>query len=257
MATKQEIEAAERAKKKKLVDTVSGTAASIATQSAKKYAYREALRKGGTQLTHAKGIYAGGLVAGAIDFISNIGIAVWQFTGQRKRAKKQEKLTRDQQKVRSGVDGILDAIEETGLQLVDQGVEPGTKEFEGALYKLLFNAVGYRGNCNVMAWSPNTKPGKNRPYMFRVTNNGKTLTPGPAMKAKVPNLQTYWYTRCKNAKDMWVQAYSQKLLAEGRLQELEAFQASLKKGKMIVKVVFGLLFAIMLSIFAIQATRVK
>lgn len=258
MATRHELRQAEKAKQKKLVDTVAGTAAGIGTQAAKTWAYKQAIKAGGTQFTQARSIYGGELLGGAIELIGNLGIAAWSFFTQKKAAKKKERLTRKQAMVRQGVDGILATIEDTGLQLVDEGFEPGTQEFEKQLYNKLFLLVGYRGNCNAIAWVPGTKPNTpNRSYMFKVTGNGRKLTAGPGLAANVPNLQTYWYTRCKNAKDMWVNAYIQKLTAEGRIRELEAFQASLSKGKIIVRVVFGLLITILIGIFAVQSMRIK
>ena len=256
MATRSELEQAKKAKQKQLVDAVAGTTAEVATSLATKHALRAAMRAGGQQAVHAKSFGAGMFLAGIIDFASTMGIAAWQFVSMRKEAKLKERLTRKQTAIRDGVDGVLDLIEDTGLDLIDAGGVPGTKAFELALYNLLFKKVGYKGNCNALVWAPGSKPGPGRPIWFTVKANGRSLTAAPGL-AVPPNLQTYWYMRCKNAKDTWVGVYQEKLVAEGRLRELQEFQASLKMVRLVVKVVFGLLFTILMFIFVRQATRIK
>lgn len=244
MATKYEQKRAEKAKEKKSSDVVVGTVVGL-TATTIQQAATESVGGGGA-----------GAVAVVIDLVANLGIAAWQFVTQRKETKEKARLTRKQTKVRTGVDDILLEIEETGLILVDEGLEPGTKEFEEALYRVLFKTIGYRGNCNIVAWKPGTKVAPGRPWLFNVTKNGRKLTSAPGL-VKVPNLQTYWYTQCKNAKDTWANAYMKKLVSEGRVRELHAFQASLKKGRLIVKVIFGLLLTVMLIMFSMQAMRIK
>lgn len=256
MATRDELERAKKAKERQLVDAVAGTTAEVATSLATKHALRAAMRAGGQQAVHAKSFGAGMFLAGVIDFASTIGIAAWQFVGMRKEAKRKERLTRKQTAVREGVDGILDLIEATGLNLIDAGGVPGTKAFELALYNLLFKKVGYKGNCNAIVWAPGSKPSPGRPIWFTVKANGRRLNAAPGLTVP-PNLQTYWYMRCKNAKDTWVGVYQEKLISEGRLRELQEFKASLNKGRLVVKVVFGLLFAVLMFIFVRQAMRIK
>jgi len=256
MATRRELEAAKKAKQKQLINTVVGTTAELGTSLVTKHALKAAIQAGGQQAVHARSFAAGQILAGIIDFSANIGIAAWQFVSQRKAAKKKERLTRVQTKIREGVDGILDIIENTGLALVEEGAVPGTKEFELALYNLLFQKVGYKGNCNAIVWAPGSKPGPGRQVWFKVRANGRLLASSPGLPTP-PNMQTYWYMRCKNAKDTWVGAYQEKLIAERRFAELEEFNASLKKGKLIIRVVFGLLFSIMAVVFVMQATRIK
>jgi len=256
MATRRELELAKKAKQRQFIHAVVGTTAELGTSVATKYALRAAIKAGGQQAAHARSFGAGMFLAGVIDLTASLGIAAWQLISQKREAKKKARLTRKQQVIRDGVDGILDQIESTGLGLIEEGAVPGTQEFELALYHLLFQKVGYKGNCNAIVWVPGTKPGPRRPIWFRVKAHGRLLTTSPGLPAP-SNLQTLWYVRCRNIRDGWVSVYQEKLITEGRIRELQEFQESLKKGKLVVKIVFGVLFSILMFVFVMQATRIK
>lgn len=255
MATLWEQKKAEQAKQlqqQKLIAAVGGTAVEIGKQAV----ITQGLQTGAA--ASIKGFQSASVLAGIIELVGTIGVAAYSFFSTKKQAKARERLTKQQSATQNSVEGILEEIEATGLAIVEQyGVDPTTPEFEKILYDNLFQTIGYRGNCNATVWAPDSKPGQaNRPVMFYITGNGRKITPGPGLVAP-PNLQTYWYVQCRNAKDSWVNAYADLLIREGRIRELEEFQASLDKGKKIIRITYALIFIILGVIVFYNATKIK
>ena len=248
---KQQAEAA--AKQRALIKGVTGT---IAEEVLVKSVMEQGIRTGGAQAVTAKGFNAAQVIGTAIEFIGAAGIAAWQFATARKTAKKKERITKKQQINQDGIEGLLQIIGDTGVVLVEEhGIDPTTAEFEKILYDNLYKEIGYRGNCNINAPMPGQKTGEG-PVWFRVTNNGRIFEP-VNMDTVPPNIQTFWRVKCKNLKDIWANAYQDLLIQQGRVRELEAFQADYNKGKKILRISFGIIFGILLIIAIRYGVKIK
>lgn len=255
MATLWEQKKAEQAaafKQKKLIGSVAGTVVQIGKQAS----FSAAIAAGGHAATSVTNFNAASGWAAVIELVGTIGVAAWSFMTQKKQRKKRERRLKGEEATQTSVSGILAEVEETGLAIIEQhGIDPTSADFEKVLYDTLFQKIGYRGNCNATVWQPGSKPSKNRPVSFYITGNGRKFTPGTA--SVPPNLQTFWYVQCKNARDRWIIAYTDLLIQQGRLQELENFQASLKKGQRVVQAVFAIIFLIIGIIVFINSTKIK
>lgn len=230
MATREQIKTAEEAKKWGTAKAVTGFVVSTGTEVIQKSA-------GGT---------GAGPWGTIVSLVGNLGIAAWQYLSgqkfQKGMAKEQGAIT----KAHGTVVEKLEAIQLTGFNLIDQGMKPGTTAFEKELVRLLYDTVGYKGQCNIDAWAPPPKPKKGqrakpetkRKIQFYVRGNGTQLTPVGRFKPH-PYLQSYWSAQCKNIRDSWIEAYQGRLIEEGRFQELEELQSSLKKGTKIARIALG------------------
>ena len=185
-------------------------------------------------------------IASMIEVVGNLGIMAWQFMRGKKRAKRRSKRIKLQEQTKNEVTNILNKIYNTGMELVSEGYNPTTAKFEQKLYDLLFQKIGYRGNCNAIVWVPKTKPGKDRPIWFKIENYGRTLTP-VTLQGAPPNLQSYWYSRCAGAKTDWMREYQNLLISVSRSELLSTQEGHQKKASLIIG---GGLFG-MVAIFGI------
>ena len=174
-------------------------------------------------------------VAQIISLVGNLGIMAWQFMRGKKRAKRRSKRLKLEEATKNEVTNVLNKIYNTGMELVSEGYNPTTAKFEQKMYDLLFQKIGYKGNCNAIVWVPKTKPGKDRPVWFRIENNGRTLTP-VTMTGAPPNLQSYWYSRCQGAKTDWMREYQTLLISISRGEILQKQESQQKKGSLMVGV---------------------
>lgn len=248
MATLTEIKKRKQqhqAQKGKLVGAAAGTAAELLVE--------DSLQKVGSAGTSYR---VGAMLATAIDIVSGLGIAAYSFLTERKRTKKKEKRNKNQAAIQNYVDSILDEIKATGETLVSDGVSPLTPEFEQQLYNALFTKVGYRGQCNATVWHPGSKPGPDRPIMFKATKDGRVVVP-VTMKDPPDDLQTYWYSRCRGLKDNWVLLYQDQLIQQGRVAELEELQSTLSKGRWIVSGVFATIFLFAVVFWVMNMRRIR
>ena len=204
------------------------TAAELAAEKAVEDSLARGSAQSATRHAAVKSFRFDSMMAGMIDFVGGIGIAAWQFMSSKKRARRSEKQKKRVSQTQNEVTSILNKIYNTGMDLVDQGVNPATAGFEQKLYDLLFQDIGYRGNCNAIVWVPGSKPGKDRPIWFRIDNNGRTLT-FVTPRANPPNLQSYWYSQCMSSKTDWIREYQRLLVANARDRELSIIQAREKK----------------------------
>jgi len=257
MATAEEQRQARKAKQTAQQKMITGTAVGVTTDFMKQQIEKDLLAQGGANASAVKAISAGEFLGTIINVVGQIGLGLTSFFSAKKAAKKRERLTKKQEEVREGIDSILATIEETGLALIDQGAVPNTQDFENKLYKLLINSVGYRGNCNAVLWVPGSKPGPGRQYYYTITGNGRNFKAGPGLPTKLPGIETEWYVKCSNLKDVWTNAYQRKLVSEGRMRELDQFQQSLTKGKWTLRLAMGSVIGIMMLVFAINALRIK
>ena len=224
-----------------LSDTTSGMYTEVAIKAAAELAAEKAIEErlargsvqSAGQSAAIKSFRFDSMMAGMIDLVGGVGIAVWQFMSGKKRARRSAKQKKRVSQTQSEVTDILDKIYNTGMDLVDQGVNPTTSEFEQKLYDLLFQDIGYRGNCNALVWMPGSKPGKDRPIWFRMENRGRTLT-FVTPRANPPNLQIYWYSQCMSAKTDWIREYQRLLVANARDRELSIIHAREKKASLLV-----------------------
>lgn len=258
VATAYERKRAEETRKRqeqKLIGAVAGTA----VQLGKEAVIQRTLQTGTTRAVGAvRGLQAGSFLAGVVELVGNLSIAAWSFFTQKKQQKERARLTRKQTATQNNVDDILLTIEDTGFAIIEQhGVNPTSQEFEKILVDNLYKEIGYKGNCNATVWLPGNKPGPNRPVWFKVTQNGRKFEATPNLHTPPPNIQTYWYVQCRNIKDKWVNAYTDLLIEQGRIQELEQFQASLKKGSKILRVTFGIMFLVIGVLFIVNLRRIK
>jgi len=201
--------------------------------------------------------YRTNILATAIELIGGVGIGLAQFFGDKKQAAVQEKQTAHQQFVTDNVDKILDQLNQAGLDLIDQDLNPLKPEFETTLYQNLYQTIGYQGNCNATIWFPGSQPGLGRQIWFQITNNGSVLVPTSSLQDPPVNLETYWSTKCKNVHDNWYNAYQDKLITEGRNAELAAFQSVLNKGRLIWQISFGVIISILVIIVFMNMMRIK
>jgi len=237
----------------KIIATSVGTAADYV----KAAAVDAAIKSGSASAkASATSFAAGSFLGSIIEGIGGLSIGLISLFKKQKRQKKAIKLAEKQQQSQDYVDHVLTQIEEVGSQLLQQGFNPLTPDFEKTLYSALYEKVGYRGNCNAIIWAPGSQPGPNRPVYFKVTGNGRLLTP-VTLKESPPYLQEYWYARCKGLKDLWITQYQDLLIQEGRLQELEELQATLKRGKLLVTGSFSLIFLIIGVIFIMNVSRMS
>jgi len=165
--------------------------------------------------------------------IGNLGIMAWQFMRGKKRSRRRSTRLELEENTKNEITNILNKIYNTGMGLVDEGYNPITAKFEKRMFDLLFQEVGYQGNCNATVWVPKTKPGEGRPIWFRVENNGRTLTPVTLSNAP-PNLQSYWYSRCAGAKTDWMREYQNLLISISRSEVLTEQEGHQKKASLIV-----------------------
>lgn len=238
-----------------IVHAVTATSAGVASDASKFYAYRALMQKPGFQKAQAESILQGSVVGDILEFIGGAGIAVWQFLEGKSSAKKAARRTAYQTQVQEGIDAILQKMEIAGLELIDAGYVPGSTEFEQTLNIKLKDVMGYWGNCNATVYAPGAT-GPNKTVMFRASDGGRKLDLSQGVIAP-PNLQTIWYVSCKNIRDGWVTTYQDKLIAEGRLRELEQFQSELSKARGYLRLGFGIVTSMLMIIFIYQATRIK
>jgi hypothetical protein len=232
---------AQEAKKRGQIKAVTGTVA----QAGVKYSLKAAVQAGGPAAASAKNIGTAGVWATVINLVGGLGIGAWQYLSGKKRTKKKERLNRKQAASIKGIDGFLTEINEVARVVIQEhGIDPTTPEFEKILYDNLFKTIGYRGNCNMTAWMPGTE-GENRPVWFYVKQNGRVFQ-NVSMQGVPPNISTYWHTNCKNLKDGWANIYQDLLIQQGRMQDLEAFQQTRKQGVKILRIGFGIGFAILI-----------
>jgi hypothetical protein len=205
----------------------------------------------------AKGTTGADIVAGLIEGATAIGLTAWQYMTGKKRAKKEARLQKAHTVVLNNITSLLSTIQVTGDQVISEhGIDPTTPEFEQILRDNLYPVMGYMGNCNINAWVPKSKPGPNRPTWFKITNNGRSFT-NVSLQTVPPNLAAQWFVECRNMRDKWATTYQQLLVQQGRIQELEEFQASLKKGVNVMRVVFGLIFAVLLIMAIRYSLKIK
>jgi hypothetical protein len=241
-------QAAAEAKRRSAVRGITGTV----TEGGVKLVTQSAIQSGGVAAKAAKGFNAAALIGSAIELAGAAGIAAWQMiTGKREATKKRRK-TRKQKQSQQGIDGILAIIDETGTIVVqDHGIDPTTAEFEKILFDNLYKEIGYTGNCNITARS-----NANSPILFKVSGNGRIFK--NVLMQEVPsNIQTYWRVQCKSMKDRWANLYQDMLIQQGRVRELEEFQASYHKGKKIMRVSFGIIFAILIVIAVRYGVKIR
>lgn len=255
MATAWELkqqEAAKKAQERQLVRGVTGTAA----QWGVKENLKQAIARGGGAGTAASQIKSAGTFATFINLVGALSIGAWQYLSGKKELKKKERLTRNQENAIRGIDDLLVEIDEVGRIVVQEhGIDPTTADFEKVLYDNLFKTIGYTGNCNMIARVPGTT-GENRPIWFKVTGNGRVFTP-INMAAVPPNVGAHWHTNCKNLKDGWASIYQDLLIQQGRVRELETFQQARKKGVLTLRIVFGLVFAILLFLVVRYGAKIR
>jgi len=243
---------AKAAKERQLVRGVTGTV----TQIGVKASLEQAVKAGGARATSATEIGAAGILATVINLVGALSIGAWQYFSGKKAAKKKERLTRKQAGVTQNIDDILTEINEVGNIVVQEhGIDPTTPEFEKVLYDNLFKSIGYRGNCNMTAWIPGSK-GDPKPVWFKVTQDGRVFEP-VSIDGVPPNIETYWYVNCSNLKDGWAKTYQDLLIRQGRVRELEAFQATRRKSINILRAVFGVAFAILLFLVVKYGMAIK
>lgn len=256
MATPSEIQQQKQQKKlqtSKLIAATTGTATQIAVEASLRIAEKSGVKAAQQSAASWRG---GAILATIIDLASGIGIAAYSFMSQKKRQKKKEKKTKKQAAIQSYVDLVLDEVNTTGDALIEQGLNPLTPDFEQALYNNLFEKIGYRGHCNASVWVPGTKPGPDRPIMFKATKDGRVVIP-VTMEDPPYDLQTYWYSQCNGLKDKWTLQYQDTLIQQGRTAELEELQATLSKGKWIVSGAFGVIFLFMGVFWVMNLRRIK
>jgi len=196
---------------------------------------------------------AGGATAMVIDIVGTVGMVAYQYDKTKKEAQKKAAKDKKTEWAQGQVDRVLDILMQSGAAVVNKhGIDPTTAKFEEVLYKALFKIIGYRGSCNMIAWAEGSKieKGKQRPYLFRVTNKGRKFIPVKGFMAP-KNIQAYYYVQCKNMRDAWANTYQQLLIDQGRLTELEAFQATRRKGVKVLRIAFGLIF-VLLMFFVIK-----
>lgn len=206
----------------------------------------------------------GGPIAAIVNIVGIVGISAWQYMSGKKRQKKKQRITRQQANAQNSIDGLLTAINTTGTDIVSRGVDPTTANFEAIMHKVLYPQIGYRGNCNIIAKVPLPKKTKgapatkeeDRPVWFTVTGNGRIFTPINA-RSLPPNLQTYWQTNCRGFKDIWASAYQDMLIQEGRIRELDDFQAAQKKGVAVLRISFGVILGILLIIAMVYGVKIR
>ena len=251
MATEWELKKQETAAAAKQRELIRGTTGTL-TEELVKSSQRAAIDAGGSSAQSAKSFNAAALVGTVIEFAGAIGIAAWQAVSGKEKATEKRRLTRKEKHSQEGIDGILATIDAVGTAVVqDHGIDPTTAEFEKILFDNLYKEVGYTGNCNILG---RFKAGG--PVMFKVSGNGRIFR-NVAMPAVPSHIQTYWRVQCKGLKDRWANLYQDLLIQEGRVRELEAFQASYNKGKKIIRVSFGLLFAILIVIAVRYGVKIK
>ena len=105
------------------------------------------------------------------------------------------------------------------------------------------------------AWIPGSK-GDPKPVWFKVTQDGRVFEP-VSIDGVPPNIETYWYVNCSNLKDGWAKTYQDLLIRQGRVRELEAFQATRRKSINILRAVFGVAFAILLFLVVKYGMAIK
>jgi hypothetical protein len=189
----------------------------------------------------------------AIQVLGGAAIAFSQYFDAKAAAKKKDKLTQHQQLILTSVDKILSKLESTGNDFIDKGQNPLTPEFEYALFNALFTEIGYRGNCNLTA----RMPGDSKTIWFEMVKNGTVLVPTRGLIDPPPNFSTYWSNNCRNIRDAWLRNYQNKLILEGRQIELKDIQVSQNKQKLFFRVIFGLVFCILLFLFARNFMRIR
>lgn len=200
--------------------------------------------------------YSTNILATLTGLIGGVSLALSQFFENKKTAEEQQKISQHQKVITDAINSFMDQLDEAGLNLIDQGLNPLTPEFETSLTNNLFQKIGYNGNCNATVWIPGSS-GPNRPIWFQVSNNGRLLIPTPNFKDPPPNIQTYWTVKCRDVHDDWYNAYQHKLIIEERNAELQAFQSSLNKSKLIWQIAFGSITAILVLFILMNMVKIK
>jgi hypothetical protein len=241
-------EAAAAAKQRTAIRGVTGTVTEVGVE----LLTQSAMQSGGVAAKAAKGFNVAAILGTAIELAGAAGIAAWQAIKGKREATQKRRKTRSQQQSQEGIDGILAIIDETGSIVVqDHGIDPTTADFEKILYDNLYKEIGYTGNCNITAHS-----NANSPVLFKVSGNGRIFK--NILLPEVPsNIQTYWRVQCKSMKDRWANLYQDMLIQQGRVRELEEFQASYNKSKKIIRVSFGIIFAILIIIAIRYGVKIR
>lgn len=202
--------------------------------------------------------YSTDIWATLTSLIGGVSLGLSQFFSAQKTAKEQTQIAKNQQAITSAVDSFMSQLDQAGLDLIDQGLNPLTPQFETTLSNNLFQKIGYSGNCNATIWMPNTQPGStNRQIWFQISNNGKVLVPTQSLQNPPINLQTYWTVKCNDVHDDWYNSYQNKLIIEGRNAELQAFQDALNKSSLIWQITFGSIITILVIVIFINMVRIK
>lgn len=194
----------------------------------------------------------------AIDFLSAIGLAVFGFVNSKERMEKQQKKQKAQATVENYVLDVLSTIQQTGLELIKAGLQPGTELFETNLKNNLYDVVGYKGNCEADIWAPDTVTlvgNPERPIWFSVRNRGASLATAPALIAP-NNLSTLWYNSCRSIRDGWMQVYINKLRAEGREAEIKQIQSDYFNINVIYWLFFGGILSVLVMTLLLRSRKV-
>jgi hypothetical protein len=210
-------------------------------------------------VSHVRGGFtASDVLAGLIEAGSAAAVMARQYFRDKRRAKRAERRQKAYMQIYKNTDEILSLIQDTGDVVIEEhGIDPTTPEFEKILKDNLYQKVGYQGYCNATVWMPGSKPGPGRMIWFIAKNGGRTVTPVNMGAAIPPNFAVDWYIDCRGMRDRWAGRYQDLLIDQGRLQELEAFQRSYKKGITIIRVVFGLILTILFVMAIRYSLKIK
>lgn len=187
---------------------------------------------------------------GAVNLISGAVLAITGFLKGKQEAKKQQRVQAAKDATSTYIDNVLGTLENVGYQLINQNQKPGTLEFETLLKKNLYDEIGYLGYCNANIWGPDSEQfrGKpERPIWFTIKGGGINVTPSPGLHVPA-NIADIWYQRCRTIREGWVTAYRQKLIREGRIQELEQLDSAYSRANIIYWVALSGIMGILLFI---------
>lgn len=180
-------------------------------------------------------------LSSAIDLISGAVLATMSYLRSKQEAKKQERVAAATSATGDYVNKALATLEQTGYDLIDQNIKPGTLEFEMALKKNLYDSIGYQGYCDAVIWAPeseNLKGQPNRPIWFTITSAGASVSTLPGLHAPA-NIENIWYNGCKSIRERWILSYRNKLVREGRLAELSQIQSSSVRINLVYWLILG------------------
>lgn len=203
----------------------------------------------------------GGLVepvggaAAIINAVSGIGLAAFQFIRTRRTARRQQRKQEELAESTNFLTNILDVLEEHGNLLIAEGYVPNTPEFETLLSEITKEVTGYKGYCNAEVYSP---PGEGpRKLWFTATNNGALVVATSDWRRPPPNLQSYWYSRCKNMHDRWVEQYQKLLIQQGRAAEIQEIEDIYSSRKLYFQIGSGVAFSVLFFLLVRNALKIK